>query len=65
LRQLTKVKNVEHQRDEFLQIVKDWRPKTDMENAKEQDDNLAFVKLARYGYYSFVKAANRKYDKNT
>lgn len=56
---------MEHQRDEFLQIVKDWRPKTDMENAKEQDDNLAFVKLARYGYYSFVKAANRKYDKNT
>ena len=44
---------------------KDWRPKTDMENAKEIADNLAFVKLALHRYYSVAKAAIRKYDKNT
>jgi len=44
---------------------KDWRPKTDMENAKEIADNLAFVKLALHRYYSVAKAAIRKYGKNT
>ena len=48
-----------------LQAAKDWRPKTDMENAKEIADNLAFVKLALHRYYSVAKAAIRKYDKNT
>ena len=44
---------------------KDWRPETDMENAKEIADNLAFVKLALHWYYGVAKAAIRKYDKST
>ena len=44
---------------------KGWRPKTDMENAREIADSLAFVKLALHRYESLAKAAIRKYDKST
>lgn len=49
---------------EALEKVEHWRLKTDLSNANEIRDNVAFLQLCVEQYYQTTKAATQRYDPN-